>query len=93
MTRRRRIVTTIRRAGQLAPEDALRFEVVRGVLTQALTLEEGARKLACRSSSSRGSSPVRGAPSIRALGEEALEAARRSSRRTRRSTYAMLGRH
>lgn len=79
MTRRRRIVTTIHGVPrQLAPEDALRFEVVRGVLTQALTLEEGARKLAMPLPEL--AKLVAGARRavVRALGEGALEAARRS---------------
>ena len=47
MRRRRRVVTTIHGVPQqLPPELSLRFEVVRGVLLDTLTIEEGAQKLA-----------------------------------------------
>ncbi|NVB85154.1 MAG: hypothetical protein HOV81_42705 [Kofleriaceae bacterium] len=44
--RRRRIVTTIHGVPQqLSPEQSLRLHVVRSVLTDVLTVEEGARLL------------------------------------------------
>jgi len=62
---------------EVSPEDALRFEVVRGVLTGTLTLERGARRL--RMPMTKLSRLVAGARAavIRALGEGALEEARR----------------
>ena len=75
MMRRRRTVTIAGR--EVSPEDALRFEVVRGVLTGTMTLERGARKLQVPLSElSRLVAGARAAV-IRALGEQALEEARR----------------
>jgi hypothetical protein len=45
MRRRRRIITIGGVPHDLAPDHALRFEVVRGVLTGMLELERGAHKL------------------------------------------------
>jgi hypothetical protein len=73
--KRRRTVTIAGR--EVSPEDAQRFEVVRGVLTGVLSLEGGARKL--RMPLAELSRLVAGARAavIRALGEDALEQARR----------------
>lgn len=72
--RRRRTITIAGR--QVSPEEALRFEVVRGVLTGAMTLEIGAMKLAMeRSELQRLVNGAREAV-IRALGENALIRAR-----------------
>lgn len=68
---RRRTITIAGR--ELTPEEALRFEVVRGVLTGTLTLVQGANKL--HVPMLELARLVNGARSavIRALGEQALE--------------------
>lgn len=71
--RRRRIVTIGGVTRQLTAKHALRFEVVRGVLTGKLRLDQGARRL--RMDIDDLAALVAGARQavIRALGEEALE--------------------
>jgi hypothetical protein len=61
---------------EVSAEDALRFEVVRGVLTGTISLVQGANKL--RMPMLELSRLVNGARAavIRALGEDALELAR-----------------
>jgi hypothetical protein len=72
--RRPRTITIAGR--EVTPEDALRFEVVRGVLTGTMTLAQGANKL--HIPMFELSRLVNGARTavIRALGEEALVQAR-----------------
>jgi hypothetical protein len=69
-------LTIIIAGREVSAEDALRFEVVRGVLTGMLSLVQGANKL--RMPMLELSRLVNGARAavIRALGEEALETAR-----------------
>jgi len=71
--RRRRIVTIGGVPRQLTAKHALRFEVVRGVLTGELRLDQGARRL--RMDIDDLAALVAGARQavIRALGEQALE--------------------
>ena len=78
MRQRRRIITIGGVPRQLTPEHALRFEVVRGVLTNVMSVETGAKKL--RIPIAELQQLVAGARRavIRALGEGALEAARTS---------------
>ena len=72
--RRQRTVTIAGR--EVTPEDALRFEVVRSVLTGTMTLAQGANKLHIPMFElSRLVNGARAAV-IRALGEEALVEAR-----------------
>jgi hypothetical protein len=73
MRRRRTIIIAGR---EVSPEEALRFEIVRSVLTGTLSLAQGANKLDV--SMLELSRLVNGARSavIRALGEEALATAR-----------------
>lgn len=73
MTRRRTITIAGR---EVSPEDALRFEVVRGVLTGSMTLVQGANKL--HMPMLELARLVNGARTavIRAFGEQALERAR-----------------
>lgn len=72
--RRRRTITIAGR--EVSAEDALRFEVVRGVLTGSTTLAQGANKLGMPIFElSRLVNGARAAV-IRTLGEEALETAR-----------------
>ncbi len=75
--RRRRIVTTAHGVPrQLSPEQSLRLEVVRGVLTDVLTIEEGARLLDVPIYElARLVDGARRAV-VRALGEDVLDAAR-----------------
>jgi len=71
---RRRTVTIGGQPRQLTAQDALRFEVVRGVLVGTLTLEQGARRMrVTRADLARLVEGARQAV-IRELGEEALEA-------------------
>jgi hypothetical protein len=72
--RRQRTITIAGR--EVTPEDALRFEVVRGVLTGTMTLAQGANKL--HMAMFELSRLVNGARKavIRALGEQALVEAR-----------------
>jgi hypothetical protein len=72
--KRQRTVTIAGR--EVSPEDALRFEVVRGVLTGTMTLAQGANKLDIPMLEL--SRLVNGARTavIRALGEQALVEAR-----------------
>lgn len=73
MTRRRTITIAGR---EVSPEDALRFEVVRGVLTGSMTLVQGANKL--HMPMLELARLVNGARTavIRAFGEQALVRAR-----------------
>ena len=73
MRRRKRIITTAGPRRELSPERALRFEVVRGVLTETMTLFEGATKLGLDIDDL--AALVAGARQavIRALGEHALD--------------------
>jgi hypothetical protein len=79
MRRRRRIITIGGVPRQLTPEHALRFEVVRGVLTGMLAIERGALKLGMPVRELR--QLVGGARQavIRELGRGALEDARRQA--------------
>ena len=76
MRRRRRIVTIGGVPRQLTPQHAARFEVVRGILTGSLQLDQGARRL--RMPPEELAKLVEGARQavIRVLGEVALEEAR-----------------
>jgi hypothetical protein len=73
MRRRKRIITTAGTRRELSPERALRFHVVRGVLTGTMSLAEGALKLAIDIDDL--AALVCGARQavIRALGEHALD--------------------
>lgn len=71
---RHRTVTIAGR--ELSPEEAARFEVVRGVLTGTLTLVQGANQLAMPMLQLARLVNGARAAVIRALGEEALETAR-----------------
>jgi hypothetical protein len=72
--RRRRTITIAGR--EVSPEDAVRFEVVRGILTGSMTIVQGANKLGMPIFElSRLVNGARAAV-IRTLGEEALETAR-----------------
>jgi hypothetical protein len=73
MRRRRTIIIAGR---EVSPEEALRFEIVRGVLTGTLSLAQGANRLDV--SMLELSRLVNGARAavIRALGEDALATAR-----------------
>ena len=75
--RRQRTITIAGR--EVTPEEALRFEVVRGVLMGTMTLAQGANKL--HVGMFELSRLVNGARAavIRALGEEALTRAREES--------------
>lgn len=76
MRRRRRIITIGGVPRQLTPAHALRFEVVRGVLTGQLTIEKGAKKLGMRQSELQQLVDGATRAVIRELGNEALEQAR-----------------
>ena len=72
--RRRRIITIAGVPRQLTPQCALRFEVVRGVLTGGLTIEQGARKLGMPIEDVEQLVDGARQAVIRTLGEHALDA-------------------
>ncbi len=76
---RRRVITIGGVEHRLSPRRALQFEVVRGALTGAITIAQGARRL--RVPTKEVARLVEGARRavIAQLGPEALEAARTSS--------------
>ena len=81
--RRQRTITIAGR--DVTPEEALRFEVVRGVLMGTMTIVQGANKL--HIGLFELSRLVNGARAavIRALGEDALQRAREESQQAMRA--------
>ena len=73
MRRRKRIISTEGTRRDLSPEHALRFAVVRGVLTGSMTLFEGATKLGIDIDDLAALVVGARQAVIRALGEDALD--------------------
>ena len=71
-----RSLTVIIAGREVSPEDALRFEVVRGVLTGSVTLVQGANQRAMPMLELARLVNGARAAVIRALGEAALDTAR-----------------
>jgi hypothetical protein len=74
--RRTRTITITIAGREVSAEDALRFEIVRGILTGTLSLEDGAWRLDVPADELARLVDGARAAVIRALGEEAFEIAR-----------------